>query len=128
MGTEPKTRQLVTWAAGRLAKAIAVLRAIVLDRRIEPIAHVLQVALEGGTRDGERLFQFRERYRAAGPEQLLDLIKAFGTVHAKLPYRMLPSMCWPIIRPMAVQTMSSSSAASARTPTRAVEPGCGAGI
>src|SRR5256712_11964064 len=50
---EPKARQLVARTRARSSEAVAVRFAVVLDRRVETILHVLEVALKGRRRNPE---------------------------------------------------------------------------
>ncbi len=79
---EPHARQLVAGARRRaLVEAVAVVEGVVDDGRVQPVAQVLQVALERGRRDGQLLAQRREAHAAAAAQQHLDLVEAFGAVH-----------------------------------------------
>src|SRR5882762_317230 len=50
-GVEPQARQLVARTRARLSEAVAVRLAVVLDRRVETVLHVLEVALQRRRRD-----------------------------------------------------------------------------
>ena len=78
---EPQARKLVTRPGARPAEAIAVRLAVVLDRRMEAIAHVREVALQLRTRNAERFLELDERHAAPALEQLVDLVEALGLVH-----------------------------------------------
>ena len=89
-GVEPETRELV---AVRFAarEPVAAGVAVPLDRRVEPVAHVLEIALEGRPRDAELVEQRAQLHRAARGEQLVDLVEAFGAVHPVIsPRREVP--------------------------------------
>ena len=82
---EPQPRQLVAGRAraGPGGEAIEVVGAVVDDRRVHPVAQVLQVALERGARHLELLGERLEAHAAAVADQQLDLVEAFGAVHAR---------------------------------------------
>ena len=62
------------------------------DGRADAIAQVLQVALEGRRRYLERLQKLVPGHDAAALQEVLDLVEAFGTVHAALPARFRTSV------------------------------------
>src|SRR5207247_8838004 len=76
---EPQARQLVARTRARLAEAVAVRLAVVLDRRVETILHVLDVALQRRRRNPEGRLQVGKRNRPAGLQELLDLVEALET-------------------------------------------------
>jgi len=86
---EPQAGQLVAGTRARPAEAVAVQPAVVLDRRVEAVAHVVEVALERGARDVERLPQSRERDQLAVLQELVDLEEALEAFHRSSPFRAL---------------------------------------
>src|SRR6267143_3135182 len=88
---EPQARQLVARTRARLSEAVAVRLAVVLDRRVETILHVLEVALQRRRRDPERRLQDRKRNRPAVLQELVDLVEALETFHfLSLNKQMMP--------------------------------------
>jgi hypothetical protein len=68
-----------------LLEAIAHEVAVPDDGGVEPFAHVLEVALEGGERDAELVEEFAHLdHRAARLQQLVDLVEALGPVHGEV--------------------------------------------
>src|SRR5207247_3430748 len=86
-GVEPQARQLVARTCARLAEAVAVRLAVPFDRRVEALAHVLQVALERRRRNPEGRSQGRKRNRPAVLQELVDLVEALESFHAPPPAR-----------------------------------------
>jgi len=90
---EPQARQLVARRVARAglrgAEAVAVVRGVVGDRRAQPVAQVLQVALERRRRHAELGLQRREADAAAAAQQQFELVEAFGAAHRR-PSRPLP--------------------------------------
>src|SRR6185295_12178985 len=83
VGREPQPRQLVARARPRLAEAVAVRLAVVLDRRVEAAAHVLDVALEGRGRHPQGSAKSGKGYRPSPLfQQSIDLVEAFEALHA----------------------------------------------
>src|SRR2546422_3346610 len=80
-GVEPQARQLVARTCARSSEAVAVRLAVVLDRRVEAVLHVLQVALERRRRNSEGRPQGGKRNRLAVFQELLDLVEALETFH-----------------------------------------------
>ena len=83
-GVEPQPRQFVPRPAltlGRLAKAIPAGVAVVLNGRVQPVAQVFDVALEGRARHLQFVEKIAQRHQLAVLQQLLNAIKAFGAVH-----------------------------------------------
>src|SRR5256885_8337082 len=64
-GVEPQARQLVAWTRARLSEAVAVRLAVVLDRRVEAVLHVLEDALERRPRNPAGRSQGGKRNRLA---------------------------------------------------------------
>jgi len=58
------------------ARVERVAAAIPDDRRIESVAQVFHVALEGGARDGQCLEKHLQRHDAALMQQLVDAVNA----------------------------------------------------
>src|SRR6185436_18090796 len=81
LAVEPQARQLVARAGARLAEAVAVLLAVVLDRRVEALAHVLEVALHARARHAELLLEGGEGDELALLQELVDLVEALEAVH-----------------------------------------------
>src|SRR5712691_8271031 len=79
---EPQARQLVARTRARFSEAVAVRLAVVLDRRVEAILHVLEVALQRRRRNPEGRLQGGKRNRLAVLQQLLDLVEALETFHS----------------------------------------------
>src|SRR5262245_14541899 len=83
-GVEPQAWQFVARRILRFARQpIAARFAIPFDRRVQPIAHVFEVALECRARYTERVEKLAELHCTACGEQLVDLVEAFGAVHAR---------------------------------------------
>src|SRR6267143_383847 len=80
-GVEPQARQLVARTRARLAEAVAVQLPVVLDRRVEAVLHVLEVALQRRRRNPEGRLQGGKRNRLAVLQELLDLVEALETFH-----------------------------------------------
>src|SRR5256885_9210183 len=80
-GVEPQARQLVAWTRARLSEAVAVRLAVVLDRRVEAVLHVLEVALERRRRNPEGRSQGGKRNRLAVLQELVDLVEALESFH-----------------------------------------------
>src|SRR5437867_1815651 len=81
-GVEPQARQLVARTRARLSEAVAVRLAVPFDRRVEALAHVLQVALQRRRRDPEGRSQGGKRNRPAVLQELVDLVEALESFHA----------------------------------------------
>src|SRR5439155_20464611 len=81
-GVEPQAGQLVARTGAWSSEAVAVRLAVVLDRRVEAILHVLQVALERRRRNPEERPQGRKRDRPAILQELVDLVEALESFHA----------------------------------------------
>ena len=64
--------------------AVAVGLAIPHDGNIQPRAQIFQIALEGGGRDLEFLAKSSRRHDLLAVNELLDLVEAFGAVHARI--------------------------------------------
>src|SRR2546430_2365538 len=84
---EPQPRQLVARTRARSSEAVAVRLAVVLDRRVEAVLHVLQVALERRRRNPEGRPQGGKRNRLAVFQELVDLVEALESFHAPPPAR-----------------------------------------
>src|SRR5256885_16710848 len=84
-GVEPQAGQLVARTGAWSSEAVAVRLAVVLDRRVEAILHVLQVALERRRRNPEERPQGRKRDRPAILQELVDLVEALESFHAPPP-------------------------------------------
>src|SRR3989442_4129796 len=84
---EPQARQLVAGTRARLAEAVAVRLAVPFDRRVEALAHVLEVAFKRRRRDPEGRLQGRKRNRPAVLQELVDLVEALESFHAPPPAR-----------------------------------------
>src|SRR2546426_991792 len=80
-GVEPQARQLVARTRARSSETVAVRLAVVLDRRVETILHVLEVALQRRRRNPEGRSQGGKRNRLAVFQELLDLVEALETFH-----------------------------------------------
>src|SRR5207253_10894266 len=80
-GVEPKARQLVARTRARVAEVVTIRFAVVLDRRVETIFHVLDVALQRRRRNPEGRSQGGKRNRPAVFQELLDLVEALETFH-----------------------------------------------
>src|SRR2546427_7837031 len=80
-GVEPQARQLVARTRARSSEAVAVRFAVVLDRRVETVLHVLEVALERRRRNPEGRSQGGKRNRLAVLQELVDLVEALETFH-----------------------------------------------
>src|SRR5438552_6565831 len=84
---EPQARQLVARTCPRSSEAVAVRLAVPFDRRVEALAHVLQVALERRRRNPEGRSQGGKRNRPAVLQELVDLVEALESFHAPPPAR-----------------------------------------
>src|SRR5258708_1302702 len=84
---EPQARQLVTRTRARSSEPVAVRLAVVLDRRVEAIFHVLDVALQRRRRNPEGRSQGGKRNRPAVLEELLDLVEALETFYGPCPLK-----------------------------------------
>src|SRR5581483_4649073 len=78
---EPEARQLVTRPGARRGVAVAVRLAVVLDRRVEALAHVGEVALDARRRHAELALEHGERHHPALGQQPVDLVEALEAVH-----------------------------------------------
>ncbi len=82
---EPEARQLVDGGGAiGLHEPVAARLAIPLDGRVVAASHVLDVALEGGERDFELAQEVAHGHDAALPDEMVDLVEAFGAVHPEL--------------------------------------------
>src|SRR3989454_1767852 len=86
-GVEPQAGQLVARTGAWSSEAVAVRLAVVLDRRVEAILHVLQVALERRRRNPEGRSQGGKRNRLAVLQELVDLVEALETFHPPTPLK-----------------------------------------
>src|SRR5256885_5657451 len=86
-GVEPQARQLVAWTRARLTEAVAVRLAVPFDRRVEALAHVLEVAFKRRRRDPEGGLQGGKRNGPAVLQELVDLVEALESFHAPPPAR-----------------------------------------
>ena len=83
---EPEARQLPQLAVGDGGiEAVGFLVAVVHDRRVHAIPQVLEVALEGRARDAEFFQEVLRADEVAAPQQVLDLVEAFGPFHQSPP-------------------------------------------
>src|SRR5882762_11591940 len=90
-GVEPQAGQLVARTGAGLSEAVAVRLAVVLDRRVETILHVLEVALQRRRRNPEGRLQGRKRNRPAVLQEPVDLVEALETFHfPSLNKQMMP--------------------------------------
>src|SRR5438874_1044825 len=78
---EPETWELIPWPRPGLPEAIPVARANIFDRRVEPIAHVDEIAFESCPGDPHPLLESRKRHDLAVLQQLVDLVEPFGAIH-----------------------------------------------
>src|SRR3989344_636184 len=86
---EPQPGQLVPWMLViRIVKPVAALLPVPRDRRVEPLAQVFDIALEGGDRDAEFVQEILDRYHVPVTQHPLDFVEAFGAVHPS-PSRLL---------------------------------------
>jgi hypothetical protein len=79
---EPQAGQLAGALAAVVAETVGVVQAVVDDRRIQPLAQVLQVALQRRAGHLQLGAQGLETDAPAVADQQLDLVEAFGAVHA----------------------------------------------
>lgn len=77
--TAPATHRQARRLAG--LKAVTARFAIPDDGRAQTLAHVFDVALEGGAGDGELLQKNLGRHDAPLMQHLVDFVEAFGAVH-----------------------------------------------
>ena len=82
VGREPEPGQLVARPGAARAEAVTARRTVVLDRRIEAIAHVVEIALERRARNLEGALQIGERHRRTLLEQPVDPIETLEPLHA----------------------------------------------
>ena len=84
VGAEPEPGQLPERAVGHLViEAVGFLVAVEGDRRVEAVAQVFEVALEGGARDLERVQELLGADVAPRLQQLLDAVEAFQAFHGE---------------------------------------------
>ncbi len=81
-----EVRAVKRFESGVVREPVAVALAVVEDRRVEPRAHVLEVALQRGARDLAGLSQLLEAHAVPVLELLVDLVEAFGAVHRADPH------------------------------------------
>ena len=67
---------------GRLLEAVPARLPIPCDRGVQPVAEILEVALEGGARDFELLEKGLDRDHPPLAQQGIDPVEAFGPVHS----------------------------------------------
>ena len=70
---------------GVVGEPVAALSPVPLDRRVQPVAQVLEVALEGGARDLELFEKSLDRDDPSLTQQGIDPVEAFGPVHSPPP-------------------------------------------
>lgn len=80
---EPQAGQFIGFAdpPAILGEAVTAGQAVVDDGRIEPVAHIDEIAPQGGARDLQRRLQRAEGHRRPLAEQLVDAAEPFGLVH-----------------------------------------------
>jgi hypothetical protein len=83
---EPQAGQFVLRAAVRVRGVEAVAAAsstmaIPDNGRIEPVAHVFEVALQGGARDFQHGHEIDEGHELAIVDHLVDLVEALSAIH-----------------------------------------------
>src|SRR3989344_6089273 len=79
---EPQPGQLVPWMLGiRIVEPVTVLLPVPWDRRVEPLAQIFDVALEGGLGDAEFIQEIPDRHHVSVAQHPLDFEEAFGAVH-----------------------------------------------
>ena len=80
---EPQARQFVL--ASKLGllcvEPVTAGKAVEDNRGVQPVAHVLQIPPQGGTRDLQCIRQLREGDQLAVRDHLVDFVEAFGLVH-----------------------------------------------
>src|SRR2546426_8926236 len=86
-GVEPEAWQLVARTRARSSEAVAVRLAVVLDRRVEALAHVFEIALHARARHAEHFLEGRERNHLSILQELVDLVEALESFHAPPPPR-----------------------------------------
>ena len=69
----------------RFHESIAAAPPIPCDRRVQPIAEILEIALEGGARDFELFEKGLDRDDPPLPQQGIDPVEAFRPVHSSAP-------------------------------------------
>ena len=79
----------------RRRQPVAASPPVPLDRRVQPVAEILEVAPEGGARDLELLQKGLDRDDPPLAQQSVDAVEAFGPVHPSAPPRPGPSVAWP---------------------------------
>ena len=78
IGVEPQPGQLETRRIDeRRIKPLAARFTIPHHRRMESVAHVFKIALEGRKRDAQFVQELVHAHRTLAFEQLLDFVKAF---------------------------------------------------
>ncbi len=94
-GVEPQARQLVlaARARGAVLEAVTARLAVPDQRAVEAVAQVLDVALERGGRDFQDFEQLGEAHQLALADELVDLVEAFGAIHAGLRLGDGPILC-----------------------------------
>src|SRR5882762_3236815 len=84
---EPQARQLVARTRTRSSEVVTIRLAVVLDRRVEAVLHVRDVALQRRRRNPEGRLQGGKRNRPAVLQKLLDLVEALETFHSPCPLK-----------------------------------------
>ena len=82
-GVEPQAGQFELAAGRAVAFIVAVAAGVAVpgDGRVEAIAQVFEVALDGGGRDFQRFDEDLKRDDAAFGDELVDFVEAFGAIH-----------------------------------------------
>src|SRR3989442_13793143 len=80
-GVEPQAGQLVARAGAWNAEAVALRFGVVVDRRVEPRPHVLDVALYACRRHAKLVLEDRERNDFPVLQELVDLVEALQAIH-----------------------------------------------
>jgi len=86
---EPQTGQFMPWVfLVGIVEPVTVFLPVPRNRRVEPLAQVFDIALEGGDRDAEFVQEILDRYHVPVTQHPLDFVEAFGAVHP-FPSRLL---------------------------------------
>src|SRR5712671_1778120 len=113
IGGEPKARKLVARTGARLPEVIAVGFAVVLDRGVETLPHVLEIPLDACARDAQLVYEGCEGDDLTVLQELVDLVEAFEPFH---PPRSLDPLRWRILP--ATPGIGSSNVAAAASASR----------
>jgi hypothetical protein len=78
---QPDARQLVRLAVRRGVVVIAALLPVVFDRRVQAVAHILDVALDAGAADFQLLHDSGQRRHPVVFQKAVNFVDSFGLAH-----------------------------------------------